>query len=268
MPDSLTLQFTNSGDSVRELADQVVILTNEAQEVFAERYGDYDWGADMNVPQFWFEREPKAVFHPHFVGSVSGIDDTWLWGWTNINHWSASSVAVAERLQQLGQQLRCDDLITSQQPMNHREHLAFDYVMAAMAVSGLPAPVYYRAPVGGGSSMWFVLENREEFDLPAPSAVHIIGLLGRLVQSGLMADHRLAVRAYGTRRAGLTFTESGDLMTLVAPDGEIQVTFDGHGRIANIHAPALTATTAAANDSGPSPRRTLRDRLWGRNSSR
>jgi len=109
-----------------------------------------------------------------------------------------------------------------------------DYVYAAMAVSGLRVPVFYRGPTGPGSYFWFLLDNQDEFDLPAPSVMTTISVIMGLLQAGAIGDHRLAVRAYGARRGGLTATETADTVTLAAPDGNLHVSFDEFGRITSL----------------------------------
>ncbi|WP_028709161.1 DUF6882 domain-containing protein [Propionicicella superfundia] len=256
MNDSLTLHLSSEGDPIRQLADQVMILATEAQEVFAERYGAYAWRADLSEPAvFWFEREPPAIFRPSFVGSVSGYSNTWLWGWENINGYPDAVVDLASRTRAVGEQVGSVELTTAQLPLDadarkadglaEREAPPHDYVLAAMAVSGLRAPVFYRAPTGDDSYAWFVLDNPEEFDLPAPSVLQLATLIPRLLQAGLLDDHRLAVRAYATRRPGLSIVEDGETVTLTAPDGALTATFDELGRLTNL------SVRAAASQAAP-----------------
>ena len=227
----IPLYFTNSGDPVRELADQVIILSGEIQQEFAEQFGpSYEWRADLNEPaKFWFTRKPKAIFRPHFIGTISRQSDTWLWGWDNINDFPPSVVDVAERVRQVGEQIRCDDLTVAKQPVDHRPKLEVDYMYAAMAVSGLPVPVYF-----ADDDTFFLLDNQAVFDLPRPSMPHIITMIMEPLQAGLITNHRLAVRGYATRRAGISFTESDQSIVVRAPDGDATISFDDLSRIVNI----------------------------------
>ncbi|MCA4994375.1 hypothetical protein HWD35_06610 [Tsukamurella tyrosinosolvens] len=236
-------------DAVRMLADQTTVLAEEAQELFAEKYAAYPWQVDLSgTPRFWFEREPIAEFRAHFIGSVSEYSNTWMWGWENINGYPEEAVALSTSVRDAGERLDCPEFTTTVLPLDPRErsdaglpareHAVYDYVHAAMALTDLVEPVYYRGSNGNGGYAWFVLENRAEFHLPPASIMSAVGILTRITAAGLVADPHLATWAYAVRREGLTIEQTGTDMILTAQDGSATVSFDDRGRLARIDAHA------------------------------
>jgi hypothetical protein len=69
-----------------------------------------------------------------------------------------------------------------------------------------------------------------------------VRLFGEVLGTGLLRGHRRAVVSYARLR-GLAGPEGPEIaldgsLTLRLPDGELSVSFDPHGRIANISAQA------------------------------
>ncbi len=228
-----------------QLIDNIVVLSFEIQAVFADRYGELSWRADLNDPAaFWFEREPAAVFRPHFIGSSSGFSNTWLWAWHNINDYPEAVVATATSVRALGEQLGCAELTTAQQSLDvgERGEAGLDtvqqadqsLVFAAAALSALPVPAYYRAPTGEGSFAWFLLDNPNEFSLPPASAVPTAAAITQAVASGYLRDARTAVEAYAERRDGVEISDDGDALLVSANDGELRLEFDAEGRLSRL----------------------------------
>lgn len=239
------LRIDPSRDILDQLVDQVLVFATETQELFAERYGDYDWRADFAAeePVFWFEREPNpALFRPHFVGSSSGISDTWLWGWENINEFPDEVVALPTKLRDLTAPFEAEELSSAQLPLDADargeaglpERTAYSYVYAAMAVSEIDVPAIYRGPTGGGSYAWLVVENSEEFALPAPTPLETVAAITKALSLGLVQDHRLALRGYADRRSGVSLAEEDGKFILKTAAGDVVVTLDEEDRIAHM----------------------------------
>lgn len=238
------LTLDRERDLISQLVDHTVMLSIEAQSVFAERYQGFPWRVDLSDPAvFWFEREPVAMFRPHFVGSTSDATNTWLWGWDNVNAFPGPVVDVARRIHDVGSRFDCVDLITAYQRLDPaerardglavREYPEHAFVYCAQALSGIAAPVYYRAPVSSGYS-WFLLDNPDEFALPEPTALGVAFAITRALQTGYVSDHRRAVIAYAGSRAGLSSTHSADAVVVGAADGDVRVAFDDRGRVVSV----------------------------------
>lgn len=192
------------------------------------------WRVDLaEPPVFWFERDPAAVFRPHFIGSSSAVTNTWLWGWENINKFPEPVVSLARHVREVGARLGAAELTTAYQNLHPAERVYEGliargmpeavFVYCAQALSELPAPVYYRAPNGNGHS-WFLLDNPNEFSLPWPTVVSAAAAMMRALQTGDITNHRLAVTAYAQRRQGLSLQSAGaDRMIVGAPDGQVVI---------------------------------------------
>lgn len=234
------MRIDANGDVLAQLEDSVVLLAHEAQSAFAERYAEYDWRVDLSdVPVLWFEREPRAVFRAHFVGSVSGGSSTWLWGWENINGFPDAAVETARSVRDLGEQAGVELLTTPKLSVPESDDaLVHSLVRAAMAVSGIPT--HYRAPTGPGSFAWFLVDNPAEFALDAPSPVTIASMTAELLGAGLITDPRRALADYAERRGGIEYAEGEDgaVITLTMAAGSTTARLDEQGRIVELVASA------------------------------
>ncbi|MBT0568666.1 DUF6882 domain-containing protein [Williamsia sp. CHRR-6] len=229
------------GDVINQLVDHTIILSCEAQDLFAERFVGVAWGADLGGdPTFWFDTEPPTHFRPYFVGSsVDG--DSWMWGWHNVNDYPEAVIGLAQRLHDAGESMGSTELTTAllaldadvrrSQRLPDRDHPEMAYVYAAQAMSGVAAPVYYRGPVGEETFAWFVLDNPAEFHLPAPTVRASGAALTAALSTGFVLDHRLAVEAYADRRVGVTARLTTTGIDLDTSDGTVVVEFDELGRI-------------------------------------
>lgn len=245
MADDLRLHLDPEQPLLAQLVDHIIVFSFEIQTAFADRYAGLNWRADLKEPAtFWFEREPVAVFRPHFLGTSSGNSYTWLWGWENINGFPDAVVETARAVHAWGKQLGCAELLTAEQPLEEepRRDLGLTsvgapdqaLVFAAATLSGLALPTYYRAPTGGDSYAWFLLDNAEEFVLPSASTVTTASAISQAVASGYLSNARTALRGYGDRRDGVEISDDGDAMLVSANDGELRIEFDALGRVSHI----------------------------------
>ena len=244
MSEGYSLSVDPEGDVVGQLGDHIRLLNAEAQDAFAEDYAEYQWRVDLSDPAvFWFQREPPAMFRPRVIGTHATDTDTWLWSWENINGLPDSVVEVSEQILDVGRRSGAVEFTTARLPIDQgerrraglpfREEPVHDYVRAAMAVSGSHFPVYYRAP-SGPTHVWMLLDNVEEFALAPASIATSVGLIGRYLGAGALSDPRLAIRAYGSLRGGLTVRDDGPDLILEAGDGRARVSFDELGRVVRI----------------------------------
>lgn len=245
MAEALHLHLDPDQQILPQLVDHIIVFSFEIQRAFADRYGELSWRADLAEPaSFWFEREPVALFRPHILGTSSGSSYSWLWGWHNINGFPEAVVETATAVRAWGEQLDCAELLTAEQPLDDqaRQELGLAtvgaadqaLVFAAAALSRLPLPAYYRAPTGDDSYAWFLLDNAEEFALPAASAVTTAAAISQAVSSGYVSRPRTALQGYADRREGVELSDDGDAVLVSANDGELRVEFDAQGRVSRI----------------------------------
>lgn len=148
--------LTRERDVIGQLVDRTTILSVEAQTEFIARYSRFAVAVDPTAPPvFWFQREPAAVFRPHFIGSSSPLTHTWLWVWENINNFPDSVNAVARHVREVGKRLGAAELTTAYQNLDPAERVdegliarglpEVVFVYCAQALAGLTAPVHHRA---------------------------------------------------------------------------------------------------------------------------
>lgn len=241
------LQIDENKDVIDQLADSILILNIEAQMLFAERYADLSWSVDIQDDQqiFAFARQPEpAQFRAHFVGSSADSQNgrTWMWAWNNINDYPPAIFETAAFLRDVTADFNAPELATAKLPLDPqvraaeglppREEIAYSY--ATMAASDIDAPVVYKAPTGGGSFFYMLLDNPAEFSLPPANPGAIVGAITQTLETGHMKNHRGAVLCYGGRRDGVDVVEDGAKVTLQTAQGGIDVHFDDQDRIVRI----------------------------------
>lgn len=258
MSDELTLRIDPARPAFPQLIDHVIILNTEIQYAFAETYGTFGWQADLSDPAvFWFDRQPPAIFRPHFIGSTSGDSHTWMWGWENINNFPESVVEVATDAKAIGDALQIPELTTAHQQLDPEARASTglltvgdaDQALVYAAMVQLPLPLYYRAPTGNGSFAWFLLDNADEFTPAAPTQMSAIRAITAAASGGYLTDARAALAGYAQRRDGVSLREDGAAVILTVTDGDVRIEVDDLGRIARV-----TGTLGgAAPDASPTP---------------
>ena len=188
--------------------------------------------------------------------SSSGQSDTWMWGWNNINGFPEGVVEIADEVYNFGEHFDEPLLTVAQQPLGEAERTAeglpdADYgfgvertfVHVAQALSGIAAPLYYRAPTGNGSFVWFLLSNPAEFALPPATVLKTLSALTESLQSGYVHDAVAALTGYADKREGVTLELGEGAAVLHTTDGDVNVELDEQGRIARIFGTAGGGTT-------------------------
>ena len=72
------------------------------------------WSVDFETGTLSFGENSYPV---QFLGSESTVDDTWMWGWNNINGFSPSVLTMAEWMRDIGQQWGLEELSTATFPL-------------------------------------------------------------------------------------------------------------------------------------------------------
>ena len=254
----ISLTLNPDAPKVPQLIDGIIILAVEAQNSYLEQFEGFDrWDADLAAQTFTLSRADRnLVFTPYFVGSSSGQSDTWMWGWNNINGFPDGVVEIADEVYNFGEHFDEPLLTVAQQPLGEAERTAeglpdADYgfgvertfVHVAQALSGIAAPLYYRAPTGNGSFVWFLLSNPAEFALPPATVLKTLSALTESLQSGYVHDAVAALTGYADKREGVTLELGEGAAVLHTTDGDVNVELDEQGRIARIFGTAGGGTT-------------------------
>mgnify|MGYP000894733762 CR=1 FL=1 len=141
---------------------------------------DRDWNVDFQRGVILFGRDEYPL---QFIGSESQIQNTWLWGWVNINGFDKRLLTLANKTNALGKNWRLEPLIN--------ESMALDEELNGHNLSIITCGIsdeklcYYKCPYSGGAA-YVALSN-------VPDAVFEPVPIQRFVRTALecMEQYRL-----------------------------------------------------------------------------
>ena len=220
---------------LQALLDDAAFLAHEAQLHLADLHGvEARWDVDLAAGTFTFEGTSGRVTYPvQLLGSAAPGPRSWLWGWANPSGYSPQVLRAANAARALGEAYGIPELLAGEVPFDLVEAgegiapgytLSADLARACSIASG--TWFTYGGGIAGGTRVWMLLEG---LTLPASDFPRVLRVLGEVLSSGTISDHRRAIASYATLR-GLPW----DGARLRLPDGEVAITFDDHGRIAQL----------------------------------
>ena len=217
--------------TLQDLVNRAVFYSTEVQTHFGALIADAEWEVDFSSdPHLTFTSTEGAVLRtrPHLLGSESGREKTWLWGWENVNDFPDAVVGLSHEVRKFGAAKDVSELTTPELSLD--EELALRLTLASKEATDKWA--HYPAAAGAGTTVW-LLVDAAEIALPAPQVkVSVRALMQGLTQT-TVTDHRAAIEAYVARR-GIPTAElpEGGLRMLFA-DGSADLSFDDQRRISN-----------------------------------
>ncbi|GAA1509006.1 DUF6882 domain-containing protein [Brevibacterium permense] len=217
--------------TLQDLVNRAVFYSTEVQTHFGALIADAEWEVDFSSdPHLTFTSAEGAVLRtrPHLLGSESGREKTWLWGWENVNDFPDAVVGLSHEVRKFGAAEDVSELTTPEFSLD--EELALRLTLASKEATDKWA--HYPAAAGAGTTVW-LLVDAAEIALPAPQVkVSVRALMQGLTQT-TVTDHRAAIEAYVARR-GIPTAElpEGGLRMLFA-DGSADLSFDDQRRISN-----------------------------------
>ncbi|UZD62801.1 DUF6882 domain-containing protein [Brevibacterium sp. JSBI002] len=217
--------------TLQDLVNRAVFYSTEVQTHFGALIADAEWEVDFSSdPHLTFTSAEGAVLRtrPHLLGSESGREKTWLWGWENVNDFPDAVVGLSHEVRKFGAAEDVSELTTPELSLD--EELALRLTLASKEATDKWA--HYPAAAGAGTTVW-LLVDAAEIALPAPQVkVSVRALMQGLTQT-TVTDHRAAIEAYVAKR-GIPTAElpEGGLRMLFA-DGSADLSFDDQRRISN-----------------------------------
>ncbi|MGJ5725832.1 DUF6882 domain-containing protein [Brevibacterium sp. H602] len=217
--------------TLQDLVNRAVFYSTEVQTHFGALIADAEWEVDFSSdPHLTFTSAEGAVLRtrPHLLGSESGREKTWLWGWENVNDFPDAVVGLSHEVRKFGAAEDVSELTTLELSLD--EELALRLTLASKEATDKWA--HYPAAAGAGTTVW-LLVDAAEIALPAPQVkVSVRALMQGLTQT-TVTDHRAAIEAYVAKR-GIPTAElpEGGLRMLFA-DGSADLSFDDQRRISN-----------------------------------
>ena len=203
------------------------------QDLFNDAIGDGDLFADLTARTLSGER--VALGGVSLLGSLSHLDNTWLWGWANPGFGpEAPAVASTLAIRDFGGQHDIAEFITESPDLN-----GFPQPAQAGATLAITA-----ATVLGGRGVWSTSINDGQGHVYLHVADEQLPLGGfdpfvtpRLLLTAVgvfPTDHRRIVRGY-FQHHGIQYAETPDTIAGTAPDGsKLAVAFDEYGRLGNV----------------------------------
>lgn len=236
--------MTDNPPTLLNLTDDAALLSHEHQLHLidlGERLGEHDWQADLAAGTLDLVGASAALHtRAHLLGSASESAGSWLWGWANESGFPAEVLEVAGQAGEFGRRYGVNELTEPELPLH--PDLVPRLVDAAKLVTGHWTS--FSGQAGPGTRVYFLIDA-PELALPTPSVPRTVRAIGEVLRAGLLRDQRRAVGSYARLR-GLTgpdgpAVDAGGAMTLPLPDGDLLVSFDGHGRISNLSAEAIAS---------------------------
>ncbi|GAA1538726.1 hypothetical protein GCM10009691_12300 [Brevibacterium picturae] len=239
--------------TLQDLVNRAVFFSTEMQTHFGALIADAEWEVDFTSdPHLTFTSAEGTVLRgrPHLLGSESKAQNTWLWGWENINEFPETVVGLAHDVRKFGAAEDVAELVTEELQLD--EELALRLTLAAKEATGKWA--HYPAAAGAGTTVW-LLVDAPELTLPEAQVKTSVRALMQGLTQTTVTDHRVALEAYVAKRGIPTTALPEAGLRLLFADGSADLSFDEQNRISNCEIGAPLEGEAAqqyAQATGPS----------------
>jgi YD repeat-containing protein len=197
----------------------------------AESLGEHRFQVDLDTQVLELTGERTLRTTVHLLGSTAENPGSWLWGWANRSGFSEQVTALGRQAADFGRQYGIAELTEPEQPLT--PDIAARLVDAVKIVTGHWTS--YSGQAGPGTRVYMLIEA-PELALPVASVPRTMRVFGESLGTGMVHDHRRAVASYARLRSlPMTAGPDGSQTQLHLPDGQVTLTFDGAGRIGNMH---------------------------------
>lgn len=217
--------------TLQDLVNRAVFFSTEMQTHFGALIADAEWEVDFTSdPHLTFTSAEGTVLRgrPHLLGSESKAQNTWLWGWENVNEFPETVVGLAHDVRKFGAAEDVAELITEELQLD--EELALRLTLAAKEATGKWA--HYPAAAGAGTTVW-LLVDAPELTLPEAQVKTSVRALMQGLTQTTVTDHRVALEAYVAKRGIPTTALPEAGLRLLFADGSADLSFDEQNRISN-----------------------------------
>lgn len=176
-------------NNFQELFEKYAGISSEKQENILELIGDKAWNADMIEGTLTFDED--LTFPAQILGSVSHIDNTWLWIWANKNaEYNEKMIRQANDLRKYGELHSIYELSAPSFEVYEN-----DWHKIGMIASGLyDYSFYYSGNYGEGSALFTVKSSKINKNMKN-NPENILKVFPKLISIFEM-NHRNAFRHY------------------------------------------------------------------------
>ncbi len=202
------------------------IQNNAAKYVIKNR----NWNIDFSKGYISFGDDKYPV---QFIGSESSINNTWMWGWNNINNFAENVISLPKAILSSGKKWRLDALTTAQFDLDD----VFNGHTLSIAACGLSKHdyFYYRAPHDNGAVFVAICNAPQEVFEPVNVNEFVDIVL--LCINQYQINHKIFIENFLMSNK-TDFIYGEDKKTLIAHfEQNLYITFDDIGidcRISNI----------------------------------
>lgn len=223
-----SISLDNHRDPLEQLIEQAAILVHETSHAFHERHrGAAEVAIDLNAepsPSMSFP-QLGLTYKAHFLGSFSGLDNSFLWGWENINNFQPRAVEVAGNARRFGELAHVPEMSTANVPVADEETAGrIASTVARLTGNGN----LYRSPTPHGVA-YFLIEG---FELGASQVVAVERAIINAISTGAIRDHVAALEAYLDMRAGISARGTRTGLVIDCSDGSVEIELDNQQRVA------------------------------------
>lgn len=183
---------------------------------------DSDWEVDMKKGKIYIGSQNYDI---QFIGSQSNVDNTWLWGWENINAYKEEIVANINYVNRVGQAWE-NPVLT--QPMQKVGTNTYDHAFASVACALTKEPViYFACPHDKGTAMVMIVNPPSQVFDPIPME-RFMGLVTHGI-SEYDLDNALYIESilYGQN---ISYEWKDDLTLLAKFDKNLYINFKLEGQ--------------------------------------
>ena len=147
-----------------------------------------DWNVDFSEGTIRFGNDAYPI---QFIGSESILDNTWLWGWENINGFSEEIIQLARHTREEGERLGLEPLTTAEFTLNDTYH---GHDLSIVTCGLAEQYCYYRGPHSGGAI--FAAFSGVPDEVFAPADIHrFLSITTQCIQQ-FHVDHKIFVEGF------------------------------------------------------------------------
>ncbi len=160
----------------------------DKQVIFGELIGEKPWNLDMNTGKISFE---NLEFPIQIIGSLSFNDNSWLWGWANVQSELPDNLLIqSNKLREIGEQKGISELTDSSFIVDN----GFEHKIGMLACGIFNSKSYYCANYGQGTLV--VTIDDEEIPSIDKNKIETILLNFPQLIGGIELNHKNTFRNY------------------------------------------------------------------------
>ena len=215
-------------NNFQELFEKYAAIGMEKQENVIELIGDKAWNADLEEGTLTFEG--NLTFPVQILGSVSHIDNTWLWIWANKDaQYNEKTLKQANDLKEYGDLHSVYELSAPSFDVYENDW----YKIGVIATGLYDYSFYYMGNYGNGSAI-FTINSAEINKNMKNNPENVLKIFPRLISTFEM-NHKNAFRHYLLAK-GFSVSENDSNINGKHDDFSLKAEFDGLGRLTGLSA--------------------------------